>query len=126
MIGELYVYYFDKSLEKDVLDIVYEINNHHENANYDTNEIKNLMEKYNYKKLEYPYNNSKDKMAIFGLRRTRGKPSINLHFTISDDHFIIEGISQILGIPGVKYDSRENYLQIDKQRETYIMKYILP
>jgi hypothetical protein len=124
-LGEVHVDYLYNYLEKEMLFIVNSIENYYGNKKYNASEIKNLLEIYEYKKIGTYYNDPNNGFYFIGIRRLHGKPLMNLSFYMNDDYYIISGITQILGIPYMEYDSREKTVNRNKVGNYLLYKKIL-
>ena len=116
--GEQYVDYLNNYLEDEIKFLAKSIENNDKitDNKYNTSEIVIMLKKYNYDKIEFPYNNANDMIAINGFTRKPGKPLMNLTFKISDNYFSISGIMQLIGIPGMHYNSNEKIVHRGKGR----------
>ena len=121
--GELYVYHLNNYLERELSALAQTIDAYYENTGktYKADEIKTLMEGYNHGTVNFPYNNSRDHIAISDFSRAPGKPLLEITLSIREDAYHIQGITQTLGIPGMRYDSRKKTVDRDSANEFYLL-----
>ena len=101
-IGEINRNYVNKYFENEIIFFVNEIENYYINTNEKNNIDELLKLFYNYDHNKSYFRKSNDGFGFSSFRRRKNEPLLNIGFTFKDDYYIIRGITQTLGIPGLR------------------------